>query len=84
MYMIETPHEKGECLKTLDAQMNTGPRIGNKFYYGCKDGDHTGYALVDLKDKKEGISQIPDFLRARTKIVEVEALTPDEAQRSPD
>ncbi len=82
MYMIETHHAKGECLKTLDAQMNTGPEIVNKFYYGCKDEDHTGYALVDLKDKKEAISLIPDFLRAKTKIVKVEALTPGDLKEA--
>jgi uncharacterized protein (DUF2267 family) len=35
--------------------------------------DHTGYALVDIKDEKEVINLVPDFFRSKTGIVKVDA-----------
>ncbi|MGE5172288.1 MAG: hypothetical protein ACM3MD_00510 [Betaproteobacteria bacterium] len=76
-YMIETPHTKEECLRALDEQLAKGPDILKKFNYGCKAGDHTGYAIVDVKNDMEARSLVPGFLLNKARIVEVDIFTPE-------
>ncbi len=76
-YMIETPHTKEECLRALDEQLAKGADILKKFNYGCKAGDHTGYAIVDVKNDMEARSLVPGFLLNKARIVEVDIFTPE-------
>ena len=47
LYLIISKHEPQECLRALDEGLEKG--YLDKFAYGCKGGDHTGYAIVDAK-----------------------------------
>jgi hypothetical protein len=76
-YMITTPHTKEECLRALDEQLAKGPEILGKFNYGCRAGDHTGYALVEVKNELEARGFVPGFLISKARIVEVDAFTPE-------
>ncbi len=76
-YMIETPHTKEECLRALDEELAKGPDILKKFNYGCKAGDHTGYAIVDVKNEMEARNLVPGFLLNKARIVEVDIFTPE-------
>jgi hypothetical protein len=76
-YMIEAPHTEAECLRALDEQLAKGPEILKKFNWGCMAGDHTGYAIVDVKDEKEARNLVPSFLLDKARIIEVSVLTPD-------
>jgi hypothetical protein len=76
-YLVQTPHTKEECLKALDEQLATGPDILKKVYYGCKTGDHTGYAIVEVKDEGEARKFVPSFLQNKARIVEVGIITPE-------
>jgi hypothetical protein len=76
-YLIQTPHTKEECLKALDEQLAKGPDILKGFHYGCKAGDHTGYAIVDVKNEMEARSYVPSFLLSKARIVQVDIFTPE-------
>ena len=47
LYLITSKHEPQECIRALDEELQKGNL--DKFVYGCKGGDHTGYAIVDAK-----------------------------------
>lgn len=76
-YMISSPHTAEECLRALDEQLAKGTDILKKFYYGCKTGDHTGYAIVESKSDMEVRNLIPSFLLNKARIVEVGVFTPE-------
>lgn len=76
-FLIETPHTEAECLRALDEQLNKGPEILEQFNYGCMAGDHTGYALVDVKDDAEARRLVPAFLIDKARIEKVDVFTPD-------
>jgi hypothetical protein len=76
-YMIEAPHTKEECLRALDEQLAKGPESLKKFSWGCMAGDHTAYALVDVRDEKEARDLVPAFLLNKARIIEVGIITPD-------
>lgn len=76
-YMIETPHAEEDCLRALDEQLAKGPEVLKKFSFGCKAGDHTAYAIVDVKDFKEARDLVPESLLDKARIVEVSTITPE-------
>jgi hypothetical protein len=76
-YLVESPHTKEECLEALDKQLALGPDVLKKTFYGCAKGDHTGYAIVDAKDKDEALKIVPSFLVNKARIVEVGQFTPE-------
>jgi hypothetical protein len=76
-YVIEVPHTPEECLKALDEELAKGPEILKKFNWGCKAGDHTGYAIVDVMNEGEARSIVPSFLLNKARIVPVDIFTPE-------
>ena len=76
-YMIASPHTKEECLRALDEELAKGTDILEKFDYGCKEGDHTAYAIVDVDSKNDALNLIPTFLQYKARIVEVGKVTPE-------
>ena len=75
-YMIESPHKPEECLKVLDEDLAKG--ILDKFEFGCKAGDHTGYALVDASTRNDALNKyVPNFIQEKARIVEVGKFTPE-------
>ncbi len=49
-----------------------------RFFYGCKEGDHTGYAIVEAKNLSDALSLVPDFLQESACITKVEKVSPAE------
>jgi len=76
-YMIESSHTEAECLRALDEELGKGKDILAKFDFGCKEGDHTAYAIVDVDSRKDALSLIPTFLQNKARIVEVVKVTPE-------
>ncbi len=77
-YMVELPHTPEECLKALDEELAKGKDVLDKIEYGCKTGDHTGYALVDATSRNDVITKyVPGFIKDKARIVEVGKFTPD-------
>ncbi len=77
-YLLETPHTKEECLRELDEVLKEGKEVLNEFYWGCGAGDHTGYAIIDAKNKSDVEKLIPNFIRNKAKIVELAKFTPEQ------
>lgn len=76
-YLVKLPHNEEECLRALDEQLAKGSDTLDKFYFGCMGGDHTGYAIVDVKNEEEARNLIPGFLLNKSLITEVGKFTPE-------
>lgn len=76
-YMIQSAHTTEECVRALDEQLGKGADVLSKFNYGCKAGDHTGYAIVDAKNETEARNLVPNFLINKARIIPVDVFTPD-------
>jgi hypothetical protein len=75
-YLIASRHTEEECTRALDATLAKGTGILDKFVFGCKDGDHTGYAIVDVKSLSDALALVPDFLQEYACVTKVEKLSP--------
>jgi hypothetical protein len=77
-YLIASRHEPADCLRSLDEVLSKGPGILDKFVYGCKEGDHTGYAIVDAKSLSDALAMVPAFLQDTACLTKVDKYTPME------
>ncbi len=77
-YLIASRHEPDDCLRALDEELAMGPKVLDKFVYGCKEGDHTGYAIVDVNNLSDALAMVPGFLQESACVTKVEKFTPAE------
>jgi len=73
LYLITSKHEPQECIRALDEELEKGNL--DKFVYGCKGGDHTGYAIVDATSISNALSLVPDFLQEKACVTKVDKFT---------
>ena len=73
-YMLTLPHTPDECLEALGATADV-PKLLSKTKFGCNNGDHTGYAMLDAQSDTEISNLIPQPLRSKAKITKVESFT---------
>ena len=77
-FLVIAPHNAEECLKTLDEVSAKGAENLAKFSWGCKAGDHTGYAMVTAKNAEEALSIVPESGRSMAKAMKLNKFTMDE------
>lgn len=77
-YIVESPHTPEECLRALDETLEKGEEMLKMFAFGCKSGEHTGWAYMDADSEKEALEAVPEFLRAKACAHKVNPFTPEE------
>ncbi len=70
-YLVISPHTPEECLKALDEVSAEGTATLAKFDWGCKAGDHTGYAMITAKSDEEALSIVPESVRGQAKAIKL-------------
>jgi hypothetical protein len=46
----------------MDEELAKGSAVLDKFVYGCKEGDHTGWrAIVDVKSRSDALALVLIF-----------------------
>ena len=72
-FLVESPHTKEACVKAFQYVEAAG--YLTHFHWGCKAGDHTGYAILDAENQAEVMMVVPTFGRPKAKIVELTQFT---------
>jgi hypothetical protein len=67
-YLIESPHTKEECLAALDETLARGQDNLAAWSWGCKTGEHCGYALLEATTEAEARSLVPRNVRAKARV----------------
>ena len=73
-YLIEVPHgdDKVECAMAVQAFLTNGSHFVANAEWGCSDGEHKGWLLLEADSKDLAQSVVPPSLRPQAKIVELE------------
>jgi hypothetical protein len=79
-YLIELPHTKESCLAALDKINELGRDKLEMWTFGCQEGNHTGYALLEADDISEALEFVPEDERKKAKIHKVTRLTPEQIE----
>ena len=66
-FIIESPHAPEQCDQVLQDLHAAG--YLHQFEWGCKDNDHTGWAMVEAENIEHAKQMVPWYVRAKARIV---------------
>ncbi len=76
LYMITSAHEPEECLDVLDDILAKKPDTLKQFVFGCAEGDHTGYAIVEAESRVRALELLPESQWESACVSKVDRLSP--------
>jgi hypothetical protein len=68
-YMIESPHTAEDCRLVIKEVYAMG--YLHHFEWGCPDGDHSGWAIVEAENEIHARMMVPSVIRNATRIVKL-------------
>lgn len=74
-YLIETPHTAKDCQFLVDQVYAMG--YLHNFDWGCPDGVHTGWAIIEAEDEAQARMAVPSMVRSKARIVRLTKFTRD-------
>jgi hypothetical protein len=76
-FLIEVPHEaeRKACLMAIQAFLSSGSHFVANADWGCHDGDHRAWIVVDVASKDEARAIVPPIYRSQAKIVGLNSFT---------
>ena len=76
-FLVEVPHEAGaaECLRAIEIFLRTGSHFLSRADWGCLDGDHSAWMIVEVDSKDEARAIVPSAYRAEARIVQLNSFT---------
>ena len=81
-FLIEVPHDVNtvECARVVDIFLKSGSHFLAGAIWGCRDGEHKAWMIVDVDSKEEARGIVPPLMRAKAKIVQLNAFTKEEIE----
>ena len=72
-FLVEVSHssEKIECLRTIQIFLSSGSHFLTHADWGCLDGEHKAWFLMEVDRKEEALRVVPPFYRKDTKITKL-------------
>lgn len=76
-FLIEVSHpeETMACAKFVQVFLSTGSHYLSQADWGCMDGDHRSWIIVDAADKEEARRVVPPAFRPQAKVVGLNKFT---------
>lgn len=77
-YLMTCEHTPEECLQELDSVAAFSHELLNRFDWACKDGDHTGWVIVEAQDEATARQFLPTNIRAKARVRKIVKFTQDD------
>ena len=79
-FFIEVPHEAETvaCARVIETFLKTGSHFLTNADWGCLDGEHKAWIIVEVESKEETRRIVPPAFRSRARIVGLNKFTLDE------
>ena len=76
-YLLEVPHEAEPiaCIRAIKILFDTGSHYLTNADFGCRDGVHKAWLIVDVESKDEARMILPPIYRGVSTIVELNNFT---------
>ena len=70
-FLIEVPHESDtvECSRAVQVFLATGSHFLTHAEWGCMDGVHSAWMIVEVENKAEALGIVPPAFRSGSRIV---------------
>jgi hypothetical protein len=81
-FLIEVPHSAAtvECARTVEIFLKSGSHYVTHADWGCNDGVHKSWMVIEAESKDEARLVVPPLYRAQANIVQLNAFTLEEMQ----
>lgn len=81
-YLVEVSHdpEKTDCLHSVQILLSTGSHFLTNADWGCLDGVHKAWFIMDVDSKEEALRVVPSFYRKDTTITRLTKFRLDEVE----
>ncbi|HQQ75890.1 MAG TPA: hypothetical protein PLB01_00925 [Thermoanaerobaculia bacterium] len=72
-FLIEVPHEEAQlaCARAVEVFLKSGSHYLTHADWGCKDGDHRSWIVVEVDSKDAARGILPPAFRAQARIVQL-------------
>lgn len=79
-FLIEVPHDedKGSCKRAIQVFLRSGSHFVTNADWGCMDGDHKAWLIVEVENKDAAIRILPAAYRRNAKITRLHKFTREE------
>jgi hypothetical protein len=81
-FLIEVPHEEEivACAHVVEIFLKTGSHFLSNADWGCKDGVHKAWIIVDVDSKNDAMAILPSAYRPQATIVQLNKFTLEEIE----
>jgi hypothetical protein len=81
-YLIEVSHGAGniECLHSVAIFLSSGSHFLTNADWGCLDGEHKAWFIMDAESKKEALQVVPPGYRKDAKILQLNKFKLEDVQ----
>ena len=81
-FLIEVPHEANTvaCARAVEVFLKTGSHFLTHADWGCRDGEHKAWIIVDVDDRDTARAVVPPAFRSQAKIVQLNGFSLGEIQ----
>ena len=72
-FFIEVPHDSDtvECARVVHVFLSTGSHFLTNADWGCQDGVHAAWMIVDVPSKNDAAMIVPPAFRSQARIVKL-------------
>ena len=81
-FLIEVPHEEATvaCARVVDVFLKTGSHYLTSADWGCKDGVHKSWMVVEVDGKEDALRIVPPAFRGKATVVQLNAFSMEEIE----
>ncbi len=73
-FLVISNHKAEDCNLALKETLAIG--YLTHYDWGCKDGVHTGWAVLEAEDKAQALMSVPTFLRSQATVIRLTKFDP--------
>ena len=79
-FLVEVPHEsdKVTCAQAVAVFLKTGSHFFTHADWGCKDGQHKAWLVVEVDSRDEARAIVPPAFRSQATVVQLNSFTMEE------
>jgi len=76
-FLIEVPHggTTAECVRAVEVFLRTGSHFLTHADWGCQDGDHRAWMILEVDSRDEARNVVPPIFQAQARVVQLNAYT---------
>ena len=76
-FLVEVPHEEAvmACVRAVEVFLEAGSHFLTHADWGCKDGVHRAWMIVEVDSKDEARGIVPPAFRSQARVVQLNTWT---------